>query len=101
MYMLTFTSSPYFCTAGRARISSRQDSHVSPAVMRRSRETAQESATAQRLGEVKKISDTVMVPRPRKLASSQSLLYFLSSIFTRPLIFVSSAASFSFRARTS
>ena len=45
-----FTSSPYFLAAGRLRISSRQDSQVSPAVMRRSMEMAQESATAQRLG---------------------------------------------------
>ncbi len=50
MYMETFTSSPYFLAAGRLRISSRQDSQVSPAVMRRSMEMAQESATAQRLG---------------------------------------------------
>jgi hypothetical protein len=50
MYMLTFTSSPYFFTFGRFRISSRQLSQVSPAVMRRSIEMAQESATAQRLG---------------------------------------------------
>lgn len=50
MYMETFTSSPYFLADGRLRISSRQDSQVSPAVMRRSMEMAQESATAQRLG---------------------------------------------------
>ena len=35
MYMDTTTSSPYFCTLGSARISSRQLSHVSPKVMRR------------------------------------------------------------------
>ena len=70
MYMLTFTSSPYFCTLGSCRISSRQESQVSPAVMRRSMEMAQLSATAQRLGEVKKISLTVQVPRPRNWASS-------------------------------
>ena len=52
MYMETFTSSPYFFTLGRSRISCRQESQVSPAVMRRSMEMAQESATAQRLGEV-------------------------------------------------
>ena len=52
---------------------------------------AQESATAQRLGDVKKISEVVTVPLPRKFASSHSGLYFLSSIFTRPLISVSSA----------
>ena len=40
-YMDTVTSLPYFLTAGRARISSRQLSHVSPAVIRRSRETEQ------------------------------------------------------------
>ena len=45
-------SSPYFFTLGRSRISWRQESQVSPAVMRRSMEMAQESATAQRLGEV-------------------------------------------------
>ena len=52
MYMETFTSSAYFFTAGRSRISWRQLSQVSPAVMRRSTEIAQLSATAQRLGEV-------------------------------------------------
>ena len=52
MYMLTLTSSPYFFTFGRFLISWRQESQVSPAVMRRSMEMAQESATAQRLGEV-------------------------------------------------
>ena len=52
MYMETLTSSPYFLTDGRSRISWRQESQVSPAVMRRSMEIAQESATAQRLGEV-------------------------------------------------
>ena len=45
---LLYTS--YFFTFGRFRISSRQLSQVSPAVMRRSIEMAQESATAQRLG---------------------------------------------------
>ena len=70
MYMLTFTSSPHLRTAGRARISSRQLSQVSPAVMRRSMDTAQLSATAHRLGEVKKIWLTVQVPRPRNRASS-------------------------------
>ena len=52
MYMETFTSSPYFLTEGSWRISSRQESQVSPAVMRRSMEMAQLSATAQREGEV-------------------------------------------------
>ena len=52
IYMLTFTSWPYFFTAGRSSISFRQLSQVSPAVMRRSMEMAQLSATAQRLGEV-------------------------------------------------
>ena len=52
MYMDTVTSSPYFFTLGRSRISWRQESQVSPAVMRRSMEMEQESATAQRLGEV-------------------------------------------------
>ena len=52
MYILTFTSSLYFWTAGRASISFRQESQVSPAVMRRSTEMAQLSATAQREGEV-------------------------------------------------
>ena len=52
MYMLTFTSPPYFFTAGRSSISFKQLSQVSPAVMRRSMEMAQLSATAQRLGEV-------------------------------------------------
>ena len=52
MYMLTFTSSPYFWTEGSCRISSKQESQVSPAVMRRSMEMAQLSATAQREGEV-------------------------------------------------
>ncbi len=70
MYMETFTSSPYFLMAGSSRISSRQDSQVSPAVMRRSMEIAQESATAQREGLVKKIWLTVQVPRPKKRASS-------------------------------
>ena len=37
----------------------------------------------------------------KKIASSHSGLYFLSSIFTSPLISVSSVASFSFNARTS
>lgn len=68
--MDTFTSSPYFCTAGRSRISWRQESQVSPAVMRRSMEMEQESATAQRLGEVQKIWEVVQVPRPRNRASS-------------------------------
>ena len=40
-------------TAGRSRISCRQLSQVSPAVIRRSTETEQESATAHRLGDVK------------------------------------------------
>ena len=70
MYMDTFTSSPYFLQLGSWRISSRQLSQVSPAVMRRSTEMAQLSATAQRLGEVKNIWDTVQVPRPRNRASS-------------------------------
>ena len=41
-----------FFTLGSWRISSRQESQVSPAVMRRSMEMEQESATAQREGEV-------------------------------------------------
>ena len=52
MYMLTFTSLAYFLQAGRSSISFRQDWYVSPAVMRRSMEMEQLSATAQRDGEV-------------------------------------------------
>ena len=48
--LIHISSSPYFFTFGRFRISSRQLSQVSPAVMRRSMEMAQASATAQRLG---------------------------------------------------
>ena len=72
--MDTVTSLPYFLTLGKLRISSKQLSHVSPAVIRRSKDTEQESATAQRLGDVKKISETVTVPRPKKLASFHSAL---------------------------
>ena len=49
MYMLTFTSLAYFLQAGRSSISFRQDWYVSPAVMRRSMEMEQLSATAQRM----------------------------------------------------
>ena len=65
--MLTFALC--FLHAGRASISRMQLSHVSPAVMRRSSDTEQLSATAQREGEVKNIWLVVMVPRPRKRAS--------------------------------
>ena len=59
-----------FLQAGRASISFMQLSQVSPAVMRRSIEIEQLSATAQREGLVKKIWETVQVPRPKKRASS-------------------------------
>ena len=45
---------------------------VSPAVIRRSRDTEQESATAQRLGDVKKISEVVTAVSYTHLVNQQA-----------------------------
>ena len=101
MYIETVTSSPYFLTAGKLRISSKQLSQVSPAVIRRSSETVQPSATAHRLGEEWKICETVTVPRPKKRASCHSGLYLGSNIRTKLRIAVLSVSPLLFKARTS
>jgi hypothetical protein len=59
-------------------------SQVSPQVSRRSMETAQLSATAQRLGEVKKISEVVSVPLPRNSSLPRFLARPCSSIRISP-----------------